>query len=138
MNTRERDGVRTTLAGRVVRMTTAAIVVIVPIFGYVGYRITGGTAKTEIIQRQQNAAAAAMATVQRLLADAMQDVQLIAEDSGVERRLEIAPAANDSELTLEQRQFDQMVRLTGPWDEVIVLDRAGTIVISNGSIPASD
>ncbi len=118
---------KTKLAWRVALTVAAIVVVLVPLLGVIGYRAIAVITRQGITAAQTDAAAAAMATVQRLLATASQDIQLIAEDRLLETRLE-EPAGSDH--LSQEKAFDDMLRLTGPWDQVLIVDPAGKVVIS--------
>src|SRR4051812_7697596 len=86
---------RTTLALRVGRGVTLVLLILMPVFGFIGYRISRSIVIDQIIHRQQVATAAAMATINRRVAEAEHDILLIAEDGTTERWLESrAPAAD--------------------------------------------
>ncbi len=123
--------IRTTLAARVVRAVTATLLVLMPLFGFIGYRISRGIVREQIVQRQKIATAAAMATVGRLVAVAGHDIQLVAEDGLIERALESPESARAlSTNGWQQLQLDEMADLTGPWERLVIADAAGKILLS--------
>ncbi len=137
---RETHGqMRTTLAARVVRAVTAVLLLLMPLFGFIGYRISRDIVREQIVQRQRIATAAAMATVDRLVAVAGHDIQLIAEDSLIERALESHESARElSTDTWQQLQLDEMAALTGPWERLVIADASGKILLSAGGQHAGE
>jgi len=119
-----------TVAQRVALRVALIFAIVVPVFGFIAFRGARAVALKEIVRSQHYATAAAMATVDRMLADAAQDIQLIAEDGATEQRMENQPSGHPAGGLWYQKELDQMVALSGPWQHVIIADLSGTIVIS--------
>ena len=92
-------------------------IVAVPILGFTIFYTSRNILKVRIVEDQLKLVQHTMDKIDRVLYEAYQDIQLIAEDEVLEEFLEIyRPVADQVIPETLKRAIEEMIFLTGPWD----------------------
>ncbi len=89
------------------------------------------TLQESIVKSQLQSARQIMSTIDRILFQAYEDINIIAEDEIVEGWLEKFGTENEEKANIEKiarKTLQEKALLTGPWDSLFVVDTAGIII----------